>query len=258
MTFRIKTPTLIIIFIFPLALAIIFFAFPAMRNGKLLSIKPASIIQSVQASEIYPLFSCPCCGQPLDKKNICCEQAQERIDYIDYLVKPGASENEIILAYVKKYGLNSIIDKNKQKELRNELVKSAPENRPIISLTPASYDFGDVSQKKGVVFTYFDLKNEGKTDLIINNLDSSCGCTSASIIFRGKESPRFAMAGHGVESPKDWKLVIPAGEQAQLKVYYDPSVHPDFRGYAIREISVFSNDPIDFEKKVQIELNQVD
>ena len=204
------------------------------------------------------MFLCPCCGQPLDKNNICCGAAKERIDYIDSQAAEGKSQEEIILSYVKKYGLASFVDKNKASQFKEELVKTAPANRPIISLAPDSFDFGDVSQKKGKIYTYFDLKNEGKSDLVIERLDTSCGCTFASVIFRGEEGPFFAMAGHGYENQTDWKLTIPPGEQAQLKVMYDPDVHRDFRGPATREIYVFSNDPIDFEKKVQIELNQID
>ena len=210
------------------------------------------------ADNIYPLFFCPCCGQPLDKNNICCPMAKERIDYIDSLAAKNLSEKEIILAYVKKYGLNSFVDKNKQGEIKDELIKSAPAERPIIALANDFYDFGDVSQKKGVVTTLFELKNNGRKDLIINKLDSSCGCTSASIVFEGNEGPRFAMAGHGIESQNNWQIAIPAGGTAHVRVYYDPDVHKDFRGPATREISIFSNDPIDFEKKVKIDLNQVD
>jgi len=218
----------------------------------------SSLIKTVSAKEIYPMFICPCCGKPLDPKKICCGMAKEMIDYIDSLVAKNLSEKEIILSFVKKYGLNTFADKNKQKEFREELVKTAPTDRPIISLRPETFDFGNVSQKGGVVTTFFELKNEGKKDLVIERLDTSCGCTSAAIVFNGEEGPRFAMAGHGIKNPKNWKLIIPPGESAQLKVYYDPNVHKDFRGPAIREIYVYSNDPIDFEKKVQIELNQVD
>lgn len=212
----------------------------------------------VSASEIYPMFTCPCCGKPLDKNNICCEMARERIGFIDSQVAEGKEEKEIILAYVKKYGLASFADKNKAQEFKETLAKTAPPDRPIISLTPQLYDFGEVSQKKGIVTTFFDLKNEGKSNLVINKLDTSCGCTSASVVYKGVEGPRFAMAGHGAKNPTDWQAVIPAGEEAQLKVYYDPDVHKDFRGVATREVYVFSNDPIEFEKKVTIELNQVD
>lgn len=218
----------------------------------------SSLIKSVSAEDIYPLFFCPCCGQPLDKNKICCGLAKERIDYIDSLVETKDSEDEIILAYVKKYGLNSFVDKNKQNEVREKLIAVAPSDRPIISFNSNSYDFGDVSQKNGEVYTYFVLKNEGKTDLVIDRLETSCGCTSASVVFQNKEGPTFTMPGHGKENPGEWQVVIPAGEIAQLKVYYDPDVHKDFRGVATREISVFSNDPIDSEKKVKIELDQVD
>ncbi|OGZ24579.1 MAG: hypothetical protein A2896_00495 [Candidatus Nealsonbacteria bacterium RIFCSPLOWO2_01_FULL_43_32] len=218
-----------------------------------------SLVKPVSAEEIYPMFFCPCCGQPLDKNNICCAQAQERIDYIDSLTAQNLnlSEKEIILTYIKKYGLNAFIDQDKQAEAKAWLAASAPQERPIIGLSSSFYDFGDVSEAKGVIATLFELKNEGKKDLIINKLDSSCGCTSASIISKGEEGPRYAMAGHGIESPLAWEVAIAPGESAQLKVYYDPSVHQDFRGPATREISIFSNDPIDFEKKVVIELNQV-
>jgi len=216
------------------------------------------VTEQVSAEELYPLFACPCCGQPLDKKNICCEQAQERINYIDSLVASKTPKEEIILAYVKKYGLNSFIDKAKAEEFKDELAKQAPQERSIITLSPVSFDFGKVSQKKGVVTTSFELKNEGKSDLVIERLDTSCGCTSASIVYKDIEGPRFAMAGHGTKNPTDWSLTIPAGEKAQLRVYYDPVVHKEFRGPATREISVFSNDPVDFEKKVLVELEQVD
>lgn len=213
---------------------------------------------TVSAAEIYPMFLCPCCGKPLDPKNICCDMAKEMIGYIDGLAGDGVSKSEIIQSFVKKYGLKTFADKNKQKEFREELIKSASADRPIISLSPESLDLGDVSQKKGKISQVFSLKNEGKTALVINKLDSSCGCTSAAVVYQGKEGPLFAMTGHGTENPTDWQVTIPAGQTAQVKVYYDPNVHQELRGPVTREIMVFSNDPIDFEKKVSIELNQVD
>ena len=227
------------------------------ENSNLSGSVSSSLVKPVLAEEIYPLFFCPCCGTPLDKKNICCGEAEERINYIDSLIAQNLSEKEIIISFVKKYGINSFVDENKAKEIKEELIKTAPADRPIISLNPDSYNFGDVSQKKGKVYTYFTLKNDGKSDLVISKLETSCGCTFGAIVFQGKESPFFTMAGHGYENPQWEAVTIPPGEIAQLKVMYDPDVHQDFRGPAIREISVFSNDSIDFEKKVKIELNQV-
>lgn len=218
----------------------------------------SAIIQPISAKEVYPMFVCPCCGKPLDPKNICCGMAQERITFINGLTAGKMSKEEVVMAYVKKYGLDSFVDKNQAGEFKKELAANAPANRPIISVSPESIDLGDVSQAKGETNTLFEITNTGETDLTINKLDTSCGCTSAAIVFNSEEGPRFSMAGHGIESPMDWSVTIPSGEKAQLKVYYDPNVHEDFRGDAIREIYVYSNDPINFETRVKIELNQVD
>lgn len=254
MTFKVKLSTFFILISFVVVSAMGFIFFPGVKE-RLLS-GQTTLIQTAKAEEIYPLFFCPCCGEVLDPKKICCPMAQEMIDYINSLVKPGISKNDVVLAFAQKYGLNVFIDKEKQKEFKEQLVKSAPEDRPIISVTPEAKDLGDVSQKKGIMTTFFEIKNEGKKDLIINRMDSSCGCTSASVVFEGREGPRFAMAGHGIENSTDWQVVIPAGQTAQLKIYYDPNAHADLRGPVTREISIYSNDPIDFEKKATIELNQ--
>ena len=224
------------------------------NTGNLLS----PIVQTVSAQEIYPMFVCPCCGQPLDKKNICCGEAQERIDFIDSLVAENFSDREIIFDYIKKFGLNSFADSSKKEEFKAELAKIAPADRPTLEINPLSIDLGDVSQKEGIATTIFEIKNAGKENLVINRLDSSCGCTSAAIVYKGSEGPKFAMAGHGAENPTDWQVSILPGETAQLKVYYDPNVHKDLRGPVIREVYIYSNDPVEFEKKVQIELNQID
>lgn len=219
------------------------------------TIEKASI-KKASAAEIYPLFECPCCGKAISECS--CGMAKERMAFIDGITASEISEDEAVLTYVKKYGLSSFMESEKEEEFREKLAKEAPDERPIISISPDFHDFGDVSQKKGTVTTFFEIKNEGKTDLVIDRLDSSCGCTSASIVYQGEEGPIFMMAGHGEENPTDWQVVIPSGEKAQLKVYYDPDVHPDFRGTATRTVSIYSDDPIDFQKKVTIELNQVD
>ncbi len=217
----------------------------------------SKLIGTVSAKDVYPLFICPCCGRTIDVG--CCGMAKERQAYVDDLVEAGISKDEITMAYIKKYGLDSFKDESKKEEFRKKLVDEAPDQRPIIVIEPSFYDFEDVSQKQGVATTVFELRNEGSNDLVIDRMETSCGCTTASVVYKDEEGPRFGMPGHGInEDIGDWQVVIPVGETAQLKVYYDPDTHGDFRGSAIREIYVFSNDPIDFEKKVKIELNQVD
>ena len=84
-------------------------------------------------------------------------------------------------------------------------------------------------------------------------------CTSASLVYDGVEGPRFGMSMHGT-NPEDFRLAIPPGASAQLKVYYDPMAHgkqKKAQTRIIREVTIMSNDPVDFAKKVRISLTQV-
>ncbi len=212
---------------------------------------------SVSAQEIYKMFICPCCGKTIDQCT--CAMAAERRAFVDGITQSGVSQKAVIAAYAKKYGLDSFENETKKEAFREKLVMEAPAERPRISLSSDFYDFGDVSQKQGKATTFFEINNKGQGDLIINRLETSCGCTSASIVYQEEEGPVFSMPGHGInEEVGDWQVTIPAGQSAQLKIYYDPNVHLDFRGTAIREIYIYSNDPIDFQVKVKVELNQVD
>ncbi len=86
-------------------------------------------------------------------------------------------------------------------------------------------------------FQHYDWNEleEWLHDLIIDNMDSSCMCTSASVIYNGKEGPKFNMAMHG--NPKGWSVTIPPGDEAQLKIYYDPNAHKELRGPVTRTVS---------------------
>lgn len=132
-----------------------------------------------------------------------------------------------------------------------------PKNAPIMEITPESYNFGQVSQAKGTVSTTMTIRNIGVGDLILKNMDTTCGCTSAAIVKNGIEGPRFSMSMHGT-NPKDWREIIPAGQSVELKVYYDPNVHREMRGSFKRSVMVYSNDPMNKMKEVQISGIQAD
>ena len=213
-----------------------------------------SIVPSVSAEEIGNMFLCPCCGSPITKG--CCGMAKERMAYVEAQVEAGLNKTEIVMNMVKKHGLTALME-NEREKFKTELEKNAPQDRPKIVITPTSYNFGDVSVAKGEVSASMDITNEGTKDLIINRIETSCGCTSASIIVDGEEGPRFTMPGHGGQ-PQGWSASIPPGGKAQLKVYYDPNVHKKMRGKGTRTIDVSSNDPIDISKQVRIDFNQID
>jgi len=218
-------------------------------------IEPAFAVPAT-IDEVYPLFMCPCCGKALDPDNPCCGLAKERIDYISALHDAGLSNDEVILTTVKKYGVDLLIDEEMKKGVKAELARRAPADRPVIEITPVYHDFGDVSLAGGKVKTVMTIKNTGGSDLVIKDMETSCGCTSASITKDGVEGPVFGMRMHG--NPTGWSVTLKPGETALLNVYYDPRVHPDLRGAVTRTISIYSNDPVDFKKDVRIEVNQVD
>ncbi|MBL7055989.1 DUF1573 domain-containing protein [Candidatus Woesearchaeota archaeon] len=126
---------------------------------------------------------------------------------------------------------------------------------PRIELTPATKDLGDVSQAKGTLSTDFTVKNTGKADLVFSDMETSCMCTTAKLMLKEEESPIFGMKMHG--NPKGWKASLKPGEEATLRVFYDPNVHGELRGPITRVITLYSNDQLKRKSSVKIKLNQV-
>lgn len=138
--------------------------------------------------------------------------------------------------------------------LSTDIIQTASADSPKIVINPTLYNFGEVSVSAGVVSNTVDIKNDGKTDLIIDKIGSSCSCTTASLIINGVEGPKF---GIGFDS-KGWSATLKPEETAKLKIYYDPGVHGGHKGSVLRTITIYSNDPGDSKKKVKIELNQIE
>ncbi|MEK0347973.1 MAG: DUF1573 domain-containing protein [Nitrosopumilus sp.] len=131
-------------------------------------------------------------------------------------------------------------------------VYSSIDGTPVMVFDELVKDLGVVSQAKGDVSTDFTITNTGDGNLVIKGMETSCMCTTASLIYKGKESPEFGMAMHG--NPKGWSAIIPSGESATLRVIYDPNAHRNLLGSVTREISLYSNAGT---KQVKIKLNQV-
>lgn len=217
----------------------------------------APVVAIVQASEIYSMFTCPCCGQPLRKEEPCCGAMTQMVDFIDQKTATGANREDIILATAQEFGLDRLAEQSQKSSIKEKLLASAPADSPRITTQEVKKDLGKVALTKGVVSTDFTIKNEGQSELVIDKLTSSCGCTSVSFVYQDKESPRFTMPGHGEENPDpNWKGSLAAGDEAIVRVYYDPSVHPDLEGPVTRTVSIMSNDPVEFETKLTITLDQ--
>ena len=90
-------------------------------------------------------------------------------------------------------------------------------NAPVVTFAETSHNFGTINQGDKVEHV-FEIKNEGKNDLIIRRVKSSCGCTAVS--------------------PS--KNIISAGETAPIKVVFDSRGK---KGKQTKTITVITNDP---------------
>lgn len=113
-------------------------------------------------------------------------------------------------------------------------------SKPVLEVIPASFDLGSVSVKQGEVYTTFLLRNTGREELVLEDMDTSCGCTEAAVVIDGKEGPRFNMRMHG--NPQNWSVRLNPGQEAELHVYYNPNTHPELRGAVTREVYLFGSD----------------
>ena len=127
---------------------------------------------------------------------------------------------------------------------------------PAIAVTPAVYDLGQVSQAKGIVTVELTVANKGAADLVIREMETSCGCTRAALVIDGRAGPWFGMRGHG-EWPTGWSANLRPGQQATLRVQYDPDAHGIYRGAIDRTVVIYSNDPRRAETQVRLTGTQV-
>lgn len=90
-------------------------------------------------------------------------------------------------------------------------------NAPVVAFNTLSTDFGDIAQGVKSEFT-FEMTNKGKSNLIIRNVRSSCGCTAVS--------------------PS--KTVVGPGEKVPVKVVFDSTGK---KGRQSKTVTVITNDP---------------
>jgi len=116
-----------------------------------------------------------------------------------------------------------------------------PGRGPVLSVSPTVYDLGQVSQARGIVTVQVAVVNIGSADLVIEEMETSCGCTRAALVVGGRPGPWFGMRGHG-DWPTGWSARLRPGEQGTLQVQYDPDAHGIYRGPIDRVVMIHSND----------------
>ncbi len=85
------------------------------------------------------------------------------------------------------------------------------------------YDFGTISMVNGKVSHMFKIANPTATDILVEDLTTSCMCTAAYFTDGTVKKGPFGMPGMGYV-PKA-NMLIKAGEAKDIEVVYDPNAH---------------------------------
>src|SRR3989344_8632134 len=98
---------------------------------------------------------------------------------------------------------------------------SAPQARETGSQTLVAeepfFDFGTISMSVGKVAHTFVIKNTSATETVIDNIYTSCMCTTAKLTTRAGSAGPFGMPGH--EAILRIAQRIAPGEEAQVDTF---------------------------------------
>ncbi|MCF7908076.1 MAG: DUF1573 domain-containing protein [Candidatus Omnitrophica bacterium] len=204
--------------------------------------------------DIYSKLECCKCGKSFI--SCTCAHAKEMKAYIDAFLEAGLGEEEIMLKIAKKYSLDSIIDFKTKKVVEKKLIEEAGAKRPEIFIKPLAYDLGKVSKSKGKLELAVKVKNKGNTALTINELKTSCGCTTVRLKTKKSESPAFSMNMENLKS--SWKADLAPAEEGKLIIVTDLD-HPHVKlGHMARSVTIKSNDPVYSTINVEFEVEIVE
>jgi hypothetical protein len=148
-----------------------------------------------------------------------------------------------------KTEIYSDVDKETKREIEKEIVAKVGENRPQIFISPKYYNFGKISKSKKKLELVVKLENRGNEVLTINNLKTSCACTTVKFRTDKYESRDIGIRGVVPE----WKVSLAPQEKAELIIVTDLN-HPHIKmGRILRIVEIKSNDPINPIMKVEFE-----
>ena len=112
---------------------------------------------------------------------------------------------------------------------------------PKITCASPNFDFGNMDEGPDIVHE-FHCKNSGKGKLIITNVSTSCGCTSA------------VMNQKGTNTPANYPVTFGPGEAVVVKATYHTANRP---GHATKIITVASNDPVNPNFQLKLDMTVV-
>lgn len=102
--------------------------------------------------------------------------------------------------------------------------QAPPQNSAgALSADEKSFDFGTISMAAGNVSHSYKIKNAGAEPVTLGRMYTSCMCTTALLRAGDKVFGPYGMQGHGFIPKMNYE--IKSGEEAEIKVVFDPAAH---------------------------------
>jgi hypothetical protein len=150
----------------------------------------------------------------------------------------------VLFSFVFIGGAYFVLSAGSQPKVNIANYSKVDKNKPIIEVGETSYDMGTIKVSDTKV-KEFEVKNVGSKPLLLSEISSSCGCTSAQIIYKSTLSKTFSM-----HSQSDYVAQIEPNTSAIVKVVYMPFTMPVY-GIVERQVFMSTNDP----SKPKLEFN---
>jgi rhodanese-related sulfurtransferase len=106
------------------------------------------------------------------------------------------------------------------------------ERGTVLEVIPEIHDFGKINKVNGTVSTSFTIKNITESEILITEITTSCGCTTAEI---------------------EAKLIQPGTAQT-MTVIFDPNFHKEPDGKFSRTVFLQTSDNREVEAKIAVEI----
>ena len=113
-------------------------------------------------------------------------------------------------------------------------VREMQEAASSLKLVPEKYEFGVISKEGGVVTTTFTVTNTSQQTVTIEEMSTSCGCTSAEISNK----------------------VIESGKSVELQVFFDPNFHKEPQGKFSRTVFLQTSEGNELQAKIYVEIKE--
>nr|HRC89920.1 DUF1573 domain-containing protein [Bacteroidales bacterium] len=112
----------------------------------------------------------------------------------------------------------------------SSLTKEELANAPVFKVASATVDIGDMSPSTNKEVE-FKFTNEGKSDLIIRHIRSTCGCTAVN---------------------QSSSNIVKPGESGSIKATFNSG---SYKGKVTKAIYVYTNDPANSEVILMLNAN---